>query len=58
VFAIGTNFNPNTGALDAAATVAASTGAAFAATLYAIARGSKPPVQALTNLPFDGVILR
>jgi len=53
-----TNWNPTTGAVDPAATVASSTGAAFAGALYAIARGNKVMVQSFTNMPFDGVILR
>jgi hypothetical protein len=53
-----TNWNPTTGALDPMATVASSTGAAFAGTLYAIARGNRATVQVFTSMPFDGLILR
>jgi len=52
-----TNFDPNTGALDAAASNVSSTAATFAGALYAIARGDRAAVGAFTTAPFDGVIL-
>jgi hypothetical protein len=52
-----TNFNPTTGALDGSTGVAASTTAAVAGALYAIARGDKITVTSFTGAPFDGLIL-
>jgi len=51
-----TNFDPNAGALSGATTDAASTAAAWARMLYAIARGDRGVVTAITNAPYDGVI--
>ena len=52
-----TNFDPTTGALDAMATVPGSTAAAFAGTLYAVARGNRMAVSPFTVAPYDGVLL-
>jgi hypothetical protein len=52
-----TNFEPFTGQLDPMTATASSTAAAFAGALYAIARGDRAAVQAVTPAPFDGVIL-
>jgi hypothetical protein len=51
-----TNFDPITGVLSAGATVASSTGAAFAGTLYAIARGDAGAIAPFTAVPYGGVI--
>ncbi len=51
-----TNFNPSTGALDATATAAADSAAAFAGTLYAIARGNQTAVARYTSAPYAGVV--
>lgn len=51
-----TNFNPTTGALDPAATNASGAAAAFAGTLYAIARGNQAAVARFTTAPYAGVI--
>ena len=53
---IRTNFDPATGKLDGMASVAASTNAAWAGTLYAISRGNLDGVAQYTNAPFQGVI--
>jgi hypothetical protein len=51
-----TNFDPTTGQLSPMGTVAASTAAAFAGTLYAIARGDRVAVTPFTTAPYDGVV--
>lgn len=51
------NFDPMTGALDANATPGGDAAAAFAGTLYAIARGNKAAVTPFTTSPYDGVIV-
>jgi hypothetical protein len=53
-----TNFDPSTGQLSAGTTNAASTAAAFAGTLYAIARGSQAEVAKFTTAPFVGVLAK
>ncbi|HET9626624.1 MAG TPA: hypothetical protein VFP84_34915 [Kofleriaceae bacterium] len=51
-----TSFDPITGALSATTSNADATAAAFAATLYAIARGNTAEVARFTDAPFAGVI--
>jgi hypothetical protein len=51
-----TNFDPSTGALSAGTSNADSTAAAFAGTLYAIARGSQAKVATFTSAPYAGVL--
>jgi hypothetical protein len=51
-----TNFDPNTGLPSAGTTNADSTAAAFAGTLYAIARGSQAKVATFTSAPYAGVL--
>jgi hypothetical protein len=50
------NFDPTTGALDPMGPNTASTDAAWAGALYAIARGDKMAVARFTMVPFAGVI--
>ncbi|MEO8698773.1 MAG: hypothetical protein ABI867_01985 [Kofleriaceae bacterium] len=54
--ALRTNFNPNTGADDPTVATVTSTNAAYAATLFAIARGNRTAVGQFTSAPFDGVV--
>lgn len=51
-----TNFDPSTGLPSAGTSNASSTAAAFAGTLYAIARGNQAKVAMFTTAPFAGVI--
>lgn len=51
-----TNFDPNTGLTSPSASITASTGAAWAGMLHAIARGDRSVVSAVTSAPYAGVI--